>query len=105
MIKTMESKLEKLKRDIINVIGNKFKMLILFGSYSRGEESDFSDIDLLLIVRESISPYEKNKINEIIAKFSLENDIVVSCIDYPENIYREYNTPFLLNVKGEGYEI
>ncbi len=101
----MEDKLRELKKEITKVIGDKLKTLILFGSYSRGDESDFSDLDLLLVVRNNLSPYEKSKINEIVAKFSLESDIVISCIDYPENIYREYNTPFLLNVKEEGHEI
>ncbi len=99
------NQLKELKRKIIKVIGSKFKMLVLFGSYSRGEENDFSDVDLLLVVRGELSPHERDEINKIITRFSLDNDIVISCIDYPEEIYRECNTPFLLNVKEEGYEI
>ena len=99
------NQLKELKRKIIKLIGSKFKMLILFGSYSRGEENNFSDVDLLLVVREKLSLHERDEINKIIARFSLENDVVISCIDYPEEIYRECNTPFLLNVKEEGYEI
>jgi len=100
-----EKMLKDLKNEIAKILGQKFGFLLLFGSYAREEESKFSDLDLLLVVKEELSPLEKNKIKELIARFSLENDIVISCIDYPEKFYLEYNTPFLLNVKEEGIEI
>jgi len=100
-----ESMLKELKNEMAKILGEKFGLLLLFGSYARGEESKFSDLDLLLVVKEELSPFEKNEIKELISRFSLENDIVISCIDYPEKLYNKYNTPFLLNVKEEGIEI
>lgn len=100
-----ESMLKELKNEMAKILGEKFGFLLLFGSYARGEESKFSDLDLLLVVKEELSPLEKNEIKELISRFSLENDIVISCIDYPEKLYNKYNTPFLLNVKEEGVEI
>jgi predicted nucleotidyltransferase len=97
--------LKELKEEIAEAIGEKFEALLLFGSYSRGEEREFSDLDLLLLVKERLTAYEKSKIDEITGRFSLENDIVISCIDYPVNLYEEYNTPFLLNVKEEAIKI
>ena len=59
--------LKDLKQELIKVLGEKFKELILFGSYARGEEGEFSDIDLLLLLEGELSREEKKKINEVIS--------------------------------------
>ncbi|MGC9093201.1 MAG: nucleotidyltransferase family protein [Bacteroidota bacterium] len=97
--------LNELKREIIAILGFKFVKLILFGSYARGEEKEFSDIDLLLLVREELTKEEKEKIYTTVSNISLENDVVISLIDYPDAIFNSFNTPFLQSVKGEGIEI
>ncbi len=101
----IEKILKGLKQELIKVLGDKFKDLILFGSYARKEESEFSDIDLLLLVKGELSWEERSKIDEIISRFSLDNDITIACIDYPIEIFEKFNTPFLLNVKEEGIRI
>lgn len=105
MKQELEQLLKNIKQEIIEVLGEKFRGLILFGSYARGEESAFSDIDLLLLVDGRLSPYERKKIDEIITRFSLENDLVITCIDYSLNIFERFNTPFLMNVKEEGIQV
>jgi predicted nucleotidyltransferase len=46
--------------------------LILFGSRARGEESEFSDVDLMVILDDNTSNFEtKEKIRDIIHDFSL----------------------------------
>ncbi len=101
----IEKILKGLKQELIKVLGDKFKDLILFGSYARKEESEFSDIDLLLLVKGELSREERSKIGKIISRFSLDNDITITCIDYPIEIFEKFNTPFLLNVKEEGIRI
>ena len=101
----IKQKLKLIKREIAEALGKKFRGLILFGSYARGEEGKFSDVDLLLLVDGYLSLSEKNKVDEIISRFSLENDMVVVCIDYPVDFFEKFNSPFLLNVKEEGVEV
>jgi len=55
--------------------GSKFGQykLILFGSRARGEEDEFSDVDLMLILDDKMSNFEtKEKIRDIIHDFSLK---------------------------------
>jgi predicted nucleotidyltransferase len=97
--------LNELKREIMAILGPKFAKLILFGSYARGEEKEFSDIDFLLLVWEELTDKEREKIYIIVSNISLKNDVVISLIDYPVAIFNSFNTPFLQNIKEEGIEI
>ena len=97
--------LNELKREIIAILGPKFAKLILFGSHARGEEREFSDIDLLLLVREELADEEREKIYNTVSNISLKNDVVISLIDYPAAIFNSFNTPFLRSIKEEGIEI
>jgi len=101
----IEQILHRFKDEVRKVCGKKFIDLILFGSYARGDYSEDSDVDVLFIVKEELSRSEKDKIAELLAHFSLEFDVLISCIDYPYKLFKEYNTPFLLNVKEEGVKI
>ncbi len=101
----LQKVLRDLKQEIIKILGEKFQELILFGSYARKEEGAFSDIDLLLLVKGELSREEKRKMDEVISRFSLENEVTIACIDYPVEIFERFNTPFLLNVKEEGIRV
>ena len=97
--------LRRFRAEVSDVLGDTFVDMLLFGSYSRGDFSEFSDVDVLILVKSRLSREEKERIDDLVAEYSLRYDIVISCIIYPLRIFEEYNTPFLLNVKGEGIKI
>ena len=101
----LENILAELKKQLQEKLGKKFAALVLYGSYARGEETEESDIDLLLLVSEELTQEEKILVDEIVSQLSLKYDVVLSCVDYPLKVYESYNTPFLLNVKEEGIRI
>lgn len=102
--KEIISILQRLKSEITNILDEKVEM-ILFGSYARGDFSEYSDVDVLILVEKELNKEENNKLYEIIAEYSLKHDIVISCFIYLRRIFEEYNTPFLLNIKEEGIRI
>lgn len=97
--------LEDLKTEIKAAIGDKLVELILFGSYSRGDFTEYSDVDLLILVDPTLARQEMRKVDDLIASYSLKYDVVISGLVYPAEIYRKFNTPFLLNVKEQGIAI
>lgn len=109
MNETVEPKIfeivQQVKAEIANLLDEKFEKIVLFGSYARGDYANYSDIDLMLVVKNMLSKNEKNSIVEILSKFSLEYDVVLSCIDYPTAMVEKYQTPFLLNIMEEGIKI
>ena len=94
--------LKRLKSDLKASLGDKIGDLILFGSYSRGDYTKYSDIDLLILVNSRLTRDETRKVDDLIASYSLAHDVVISGLVYPRETYHRFNTPFLLNIKEEG---
>lgn len=101
----IDSILEDLKEEIKAAIGDKFVELILFGSYSRGDFTEYSDIDLLILVDPPLVREEMRRVDDLIASYSLKYDVVISGLVYLAEIYKKFNTPFLLNIKEQGIAI
>lgn len=102
--------LEDLKKDveisIKNLLGEKLKKIILYGSYARGDYDDESDIDFAVIVsveNEFISDFNV-KIGEIISEVSLKYDTVISIILINDELYEGFGKilPFYNNIVSEG---
>lgn len=98
-----ESITQEVRRQLVDLYGPRFRKLILYGSYARGEAVTGSDLDLLLVldeVRDFWSEFEK--VQDITSRLSLEHDAVISVFPMSEREYQERQTPFLLNVRREG---
>lgn len=109
----MPNKIDKVLNQFItqisNLIGNRLKKVILYGSYARGDYDKNSDIDIMILTDltdEEISEY-RIKIRDLACDLELENDIIISPI--VRNI-EKYNKridiiPFYMNVQKEGVAI
>jgi len=83
--------------------GGKIKKVILYGSYVRGEATRDSDIDILVLVDESLNPFEvRESLSSLLFDILLEEGELVSVIAIPEHFFENYNSPFMLNVRKEG---
>jgi len=93
----------QIKEHLIKMHGEKIKQVILYGSHVRGEATKTSDIDILVVVDDSLKPFEVRKsLSDTLFDILLEEGELVSVIAVPEHIFENYNSPFILNVKGEG---
>ena len=77
--------IDEIKESILNTlkeINIPIKKIILFGSRARGDYSEFSDYDFLIITEETLSIKEKMKISAIIsralAKLHIAADIIIN---------------------------
>jgi len=98
----VRSILRDLKADLQEALGSKLSEIILFGSYSRGDFTPASDIDLLILIEGVLEKAETQRIDDLVAGYSLKYDVVISGQVYPAEAYHQFNTPFLQNVKNEG---
>jgi predicted nucleotidyltransferase len=101
----VRSLLGDLKADLKTVLRDRLEDLVLFGSYSRGDYSRYSDIDLIILVKDELTRSENATVDELVARYSLRHDIVISGLVYPISTYQNINTPFFLNVREEGIKI
>ena len=84
--------LEELKAEMKESLGDKLVGLLLFGSYSRGDYSASSDVDLVILAEGVLSRAERDLIDDLIAERSLRHDVVISTIVNPSQSFHEEST-------------
>ena len=93
----------QIKKYLMKIYGEKIKQVILYGSHVRSEATKDSDIDVLVVVDDSLNPFEvRRSLSDFLYNLLLEEKELVSVIAVPEHFFENYNSPFILNVKGEG---
>ena len=71
--------LEKCKHILSDHYGDQFQGLILYGSMARGQTDNFSDIDLLVLLKEPFNYFQElRKIVEILYPVQLESENLIS---------------------------
>ena len=93
----------EIKKYLIESFEDKVKKVILYGSYARGDYNKDSDIDILIVVSDHINPIEiEESLSDLLFEILLNENELCSVRAIPEKLFKEYNSPFLLNVKEEG---
>jgi predicted nucleotidyltransferase len=79
--------------------------VILFGSYARGDNKKFSDIDILILVdKDKITYSDEKRIKYPLYDLEFDSGIVISPIVFSRKDWesRHSITPFYKNVEREG---
>ena len=81
---------------------SRLKKIILFGSRARGEHSQESDYDFMLIL-DKVTTKDKDFVDKLESKMLLSHFVLFSTFLFDENelISRRYE-PFVMNIKREG---
>nr|WP_307992764.1 nucleotidyltransferase domain-containing protein [uncultured Niameybacter sp.] len=93
----------KLKQDVAYLLGYpniEIEQIILFGSCARGNYKVTSDIDLLMITKESLERYIRGDISS-----ELEEEVEQVSTDivfYSNKIFQEADSLFIKQVKQDG---
>ena len=96
----------QVKSYLIKNYGEKIKEVILYGSYAKGKATKDSDIDVLVLIDDSLDPFEvRQSLSDILFNILLGHGELVSVIVLPKKLFENYNYPFMLNVKKEGVKI
>jgi uncharacterized protein len=87
--------------------GSRFKRLILFGSYARGDQRIESDIDMMLVLdsQNFMGAKEISQIMDIITDFLLEYGYLISIVPTTDIFFGQNNRLLYREVKTEGIEL
>lgn len=106
MPKSINNIINEFTKKVRDLLGDRVKKIILYGSYARGDYKNNSDIDIMILTDLNFDEIEKyrDEISDIAFDIELEKGIVISPII--KNIDR-YNArveivPFFMNIKKEG---
>lgn len=108
-IQRLQTILQEVTAQAKALLGQQLESVILFGSYARGEETQDSDIDIMLILdcpSVQARMYRK-RISHIASRIGLEYDVVISILvrtkaEFTQGI--QY-LPFYQNISREGISI
>jgi predicted nucleotidyltransferase len=78
------------------------EQVILYGSKTRGDSIEESDIDILIVTEYPVPRETKYMISDIIYNNELKHDVIISAIIVPQADYRNKISAFLINVRKEG---
>ncbi|MBE3143839.1 MAG: nucleotidyltransferase domain-containing protein [Planctomycetes bacterium] len=95
--------INQIKTRLTKLYKAKIKSVMLYGSYVRNEQTKDSDIDVLVVVDQSLNPFSvRESLSDLLFDILLEEGEHISVIVITDDFYENYNSPFILNVKKEG---
>lgn len=96
-------------KKVKEILGDRVKKIVLYGSYARGDFNKNSDVDIMILTdlnEKEIEEY-RDKISDIAFEIQLEKEIYISPIIKNIDKYNERINiiPFYMNVQKEGVEL
>ena len=102
----LQALLGQLDRGIAELYGERYRGLVLFGSYARGDATEGSDVDLLLLLDGMVDVMrEMDRAQDVKWPLALEAGYTLSLIPVSADDYPTSHEPFLWNARREGLEI
>lgn len=90
-------------KDLQALFGGRYRRVLLFGSWARGDAHPESDIDLLVVLDRVESPWEElRRMDEILWRHSYRSDAVISAVPVGEDELRKAAQPLLIRAQAEG---
>lgn len=106
MPRNVDNEIQKFVKEVQQLLGERLKKIILYGSYARGDYNKNSDVDIMVLTDLSFEEIEeyRDKISDIAYDIELDTGIILSPII--KNIDK-YNVrikfiPFYKNIQKEG---
>lgn len=95
--------LSKLKVELRELCGERLKALVLYGSWARGDATEDSDIDLVIVLEGDVSPgKEIERMIDAVTDVLMEHNELISVYPVSEEDYENVNSPLLMNARREG---
>ena len=95
---------EDLPQGVVDLFSDSILAIILYGSVARNDNTDESDIDIVIIIKNEMDDATKEQFIHWSAELDLRYDRVVSIIDTQEENMEKWRNvlPFYQNIQKEG---
>jgi predicted nucleotidyltransferase len=98
--------IKEFSREVKKLYQHRLQGVILYGSWARGEGTVESDIDLLIVLKDEVTPgQEIDRMIDLITEINLKYNTLISVYPISEDAYTTLDSPLLLNVRREGVPV
>lgn len=95
--------LQALKQELAALYGERLVALVLYGSFARHEETEASDVDVLVVLKDEVSPVDEVwRMGEVGSRLLLEFDELVSVLPISQHDFLHRESSLLQNIGREG---
>lgn len=105
----LQTVLEKVKGASCQLYGEKLNKIILYGSYARGDFTEESDVDIMIVLNCDAEEVKKLRslTAEMASDISLESEVFLSILLREKSHFEKGRmfVPFYRNVESEGITI
>jgi predicted nucleotidyltransferase len=92
----------ELEKGLKDLYGDRFRGLLLYGSYARGTAWEGSDVDLILLLEGPVDPVEEIlRVQAVKAPLALDADLVISIMPFSTEAFERADSMFLRIVRRE----
>ena len=96
-------------KDVRNLLGSTLDSVIVYGSYARGDYSEFSDVDVMILVSLTENQIKEifDQISDLAFDYLMKHEIDISpvIINTDHFNYWADNLPYYRNVRDEGVRL
>lgn len=82
--------------------GDRLARLVLYGSHARGEATDESDVDVMVVLHGAVDPAEVRRMSRTCLDIGLRHDGLISVYPISEGDYESKESILLRNIRREG---
>ena len=103
MTQHIQNILSEFKSRLSELYGDRLDRVILYGSQARGDAQPDSDIDVLVVLKGTVNPWQEILHSEnVTADVSRRHGAVISTVFVSESEFHRQGEPLLVTVHKEG---
>ena len=103
---SLQAALGEARAELERLYGDRLVKVILYGSHARGEAHEESDVDVLVVLKGTINPYEEaRRTSSVMLNATLRHEMALSILHLEEEHFKDPTHPLMMNVNEEGIEL
>ncbi len=96
--------LTEMSNQIGLIYGNFIDRIVLYGSYARGEQTEESDVDIAILIKNGHTDKMHDAMIDLVVDYELDLAVTLSVVPIELDNYKEWKKvlPFYKNIDKEG---
>lgn len=95
--------IEAFKERVADLYGDRLIRVLLFGSQARGEATERSDVDLMVVLEGPVNRFEEiDRMGEITWEIGMRHDVLLAVVPVSEEDFEQGSSSLVRNARREG---